>query len=225
MIIKTLFASVFTIATINADIKSVQETIHTNQILTYDQQLKQIEKDRLNFKSHPVSNDSCKSYLINCFDQKIFPYWIGTKWDYNGYTNRPGNDKIIACGYFVSTTLKHMGFKWNRFDLAKMYSSNIVESICEKTDQYPDKKTALLSIINLPDQLYIVGLSSHVGFLLKEGDKIWFVHSNYYENEGPIKEIAKNSQAFNDSGIFYIGAFFTPKNMERWVNGNDFNFY
>ena len=126
MIIKTLFASVFTIATINADIKSVQETIHTNQILTYDQQLKQIEKDRLNFKSHPVSNDSCKSYLINCFDQKIFPYWIGTKWDYNGYTNRPGNDKIIACGYFVSTTLKHMGFKWNRFDLAKMYSSNIV---------------------------------------------------------------------------------------------------
>jgi hypothetical protein len=49
-------------------------------------------------------------------------------WDYNGYTNTPKNG-VIACGYFVSTTLKHFGFNLNRYDVAKKYSSSIVKTL------------------------------------------------------------------------------------------------
>ena len=28
----------------------------------------------------------------------IFPYWLGTEWDFNGYTERPR--KVVVCGYF-----------------------------------------------------------------------------------------------------------------------------
>ena len=38
----------------------------------------------------------------------VFPHWMGTKWDFNGVSNVPGKG-MIACGYFVSTTLKHVG--------------------------------------------------------------------------------------------------------------------
>lgn len=195
-----------------------------SELGNYDVLLSEIKTDRLALKSENQSMDSCRSYFLHQFEDRIFPHWVGTKWDYNGHTNRPGSDKLIACGYFVSTTLKHMGFNWNRYDLAKMYSKAIVEQTCEKMTKYASKPEALKAVLSSEDNLYIVGLDMHVGFLLKRNNTVYFVHSNYYGTVGPEKEIAKNSMAFDDSVNYYIGKFLTDRNIKRWLNGTLFTF-
>lgn len=190
--------------------------------LTYDQALAQIKRDKAQLKANNASADSCRNYLLHQFENVIFPYWIRTKWDYNGYTNRPGEDKIVACGYFVSTPLKHMGFNWNRFDLAKMYSLKIVQNTCSEIKKYTNIKTVIEYVKRRPNNLYIVGLDSHVGFILKSNNKVWFVHSNYYGSVGPEKELAIDSPALNSSYSYHIGAFFNEKNIKKWLDGTDY---
>ncbi len=194
----------------------------TQSLLSYDQALAAIKKDKINLKSKQASMDSCRRYLLHQFENIIFPYWIGTQWDYNGYTNRPGKDKIVACGYFVSTPLKHMGFNWNRFDLAKMYSLKIVQNTCSDIKKFTEINNMIAYVKNLPNNLYIVGLDSHVGFILKSHNKVWFVHSNYYGSVGPEKELAVDSPALNDSQSYHIGTFFNDKNIKMWLNGTTY---
>ena len=201
--------------------------LHTGETLaseSYQDVLTAIEKDRIALKKKKVSIDSCKRYFMDRFEKAVFPHWVGTKWDYNGHTNHPGKDQLIACGYFVSTTLKHMGFEWNRYDLAKMYSKKIVEETCSAIKHYTEKKEALSDLLSQEDNLYIVGLDMHVGFLLKRAQTVYFIHSNYYDLEGPVKEIAKSSMAFGDSGNFYIGTFLNPENIQKWLNKTPFVF-
>ncbi|NOQ75582.1 MAG: hypothetical protein GQ574_26465 [Crocinitomix sp.] len=200
----------------SANISFLQEDDPT---ITYDQALAKIKKDKVNLKSSHASMDSCRKYLLHQFEDVIFPYWVGTPWDYNGYTNRPGKDKIVACGYFVSTTLKHMGFNWNRYDLAKMYSLKIVENTCSEIKKYTQISTVIEYVKRRPNNLYIVGLDSHVGFILKSNNQVWFVHSNYYGAVGPEQELAIDSPALNSSNNYHIGTFFNTENIKMWLNG------
>ncbi|MCB9222678.1 MAG: hypothetical protein R2780_12300 [Crocinitomicaceae bacterium] len=190
--------------------------------VSYASVIAKINKDRLSLRSNQVSNDSCRTYFLEQFEHKVFPYWVGTKWDYNGYTNEPGEDKLIACGYFVSTPLKHMGFNWNRYKLAQMYSKNIVETICEDMTKYSDKMEMIQTLKERENNLYIVGLDSHVGMLLKTDKQLWFVHSNYYNIEGPVKEVASMSLALGDSDSFYVGTLLSDNNIQKWLNGTLF---
>ena len=59
----------------------------------------------------------------------VFPDWMGTKWDFNGVSNVPGKG-MIACGYFVSTTLKHIGFNLNRYKLAQQAAYTVIDVLC-----------------------------------------------------------------------------------------------
>lgn len=189
---------------------------------SYEQQLAKIRTKRHYFKTSNTELATCKAYFLSEFEYSIFPYWVGTIWDYNGYTDRPGKDKLIACGYFVSTPLKHMGFNWNRYKLAQMYSKNIAETICEDVVKYTDKTEMLKTIQAGENNLYIVGLDSHVGMILKSDSGLWFVHSNYYGLKGPDKEIASKSLALAASGTYYVGTFSSNENMKKWVNGTLF---
>lgn len=194
-----------------------------NSTESYQEVLRRINKERLELRVNRISIDSCRTYFLDQFEHHVFPHWVGTEWDYNGYTNVPGPGKIVACGYFVSTPLKHMGFNWNRYELAKMYSKNIVETITPDITEYRDKFELIQTLKQREDNLYIVGLDSHVGMLLKTDNRVWFVHSNYYGNKGPDKEIASVSQAFSDSGSWYVGTFTTDENIQKWLKGTLIN--
>lgn len=189
---------------------------------SYQAVIDKIQKDRISLKANYIDKDSCRAYFLDQFEHQVFPFWVGTQWDYNGYTNEPGEGKLIACGYFVSTPLKHMGFNWNRFKLAQMYSKNIVETTCDDMTKYTDKALLIQTLKDRPNNLYIVGLDSHVGMLLKTDKQLWFVHSNYYGLAGPEKEIASMSQAFSDSGSWYVGTLLTDTNIDKWLNGTLF---
>ena len=188
----------------------------------YGKLLSQIKKDKLSLKQNKVGNDSIKNYLLYQFEKQVFPFWKGRPWDYNGYTNSPYKGKI-ACGYFVSTTLKHIGFNWNRYELAKMYSKQIVDDITDTTFEFKTIKQLETYIKYQTDNLYIIGLSGHVGLILKRNNKIWFIHSNYYENQGPIKERLYKSNALKDSKVYWCGKFLTYSNIKKWLNNTAYH--
>lgn len=188
----------------------------------YQQLLAKIKKDKIALKQNKASNDSIKSYLLDQFENKIFPHWVGRPWDYNGYTNTPYKGDI-ACGYFVSTTLKHMGFNWNRYELAKMYSKQIVEDVCDTSYVFDNLLKLRRHLLFQDDNLFIIGLSSHVGLILKRGDKLYFIHSNYYDLKGPDKEILSDSPAIHDSDVFWCGKFLTDSNIKKWLNNTPYN--
>lgn len=189
---------------------------------TYSTTTDKVKEMRFALKKSNCSTDSCRNFFLNAFEYDIFPHWVGTNWDYNGYTNTPGAGKIIACGYFVSTPLKHMGFNWNRFKLAQMYSKDIVETLCDDVIKLSTAEEVKAHVENLPNHLYIVGLDSHVGMVLKSSSGTWFVHSNYYGIKGPDKEILEQSQAFRDTESYYLGTFSSDENMNKWLDGIEF---
>jgi hypothetical protein len=60
--------------------------------------------DSLKTIVNSIPNNKIGTFIHHSLSKTIFPHWYGTVWDYNGYTNTPKNG-VIACGYFVSTTL------------------------------------------------------------------------------------------------------------------------
>jgi hypothetical protein len=107
--------------------------------------------------------------------------WMGTPWDFNGTASKPGGGKI-ACGYFVATVLMDAGFQVDRYQLAQQASGNILRSFLEKEEcslivGKPYEEYA--SLISKSERgIYLVGLDTHVAFLVREADAFKFIHSS-----------------------------------------------
>jgi len=150
----------------------------------------------------------------------IFPYWLGTQWDFNGYTEKP-RDGLVACGYFVSTTIRDAGIPINRFKTAQKASSDIIKSLCDptsiKTVTSIEKVRDYLSTID-DGEVLIVGLDFHVGFLYKKNGQSYFAHSNYIDLEGVIIEPIEASIALNGSEIYVLGNLTSNEQItKKWL--------
>ena len=209
-----LFCSSFNTGfpTINLSKNKYDSLSNTELQKEYQKQLEIIKSKKKNIECI----DSLGIYLHTQLTSEVFPALYGTEWDYNGYTNTP-REGIVACGYFVSTTLKHVGFNLNLFDLAKMYSSSIVKSLCPIPATFNNIDNMFAHILENDNHLYVVGLSSHVGFIEKKDRAIYFIHSNYIGPVAVEKELAKNSDALNSSNVFVLGNITgTPELMKKW---------
>jgi hypothetical protein len=107
--------------------------------------------------------------------------WLGTPWDYHGTASAPGGGKI-ACGYFVSTVLRDAGFQVDRFKLAKQPSENILRSFlpkdaCTLTVGMNYGKFAN-GMADADPGIYLIGLDTHVGFLVVDGSGFRMIHSS-----------------------------------------------
>jgi hypothetical protein len=133
------------------------------------------------------------------------PFWLGTPWTFEGHTAVP-NEGTVACGYLVSTLLAHSGLNINRYYLAQQSAYNGAKTL-NCTGETP-KRYYLNNIYGhidtLPEGLYSVGLAYHVGYLWKEKNESYFIHSNYILEEGVVIEQAECSDAFNTSNLFLI---------------------
>lgn len=135
-------------------------------------------------------------------------YWIGTKWDFNGTTQQPKKG-TIACGYFVTTVLDDFGIKLKRIYLAQQASAVLVSKLCKKnsikTFSSIEQVESYLKN-NSQHEIYIVGLDFHTGFIIRDNDKNYFLHSNYINREGVVKEELRNSKALSASKLYVIGS-------------------
>ncbi len=197
----------------------------------------EIESERLQFQKRYLSSqsedekkqiaDSSSAYLTNAILNKLIPFWYGTPWDFNGYTEKPGTGSV-ACGYFVSTTLKHAGFRLNRFKMAQQagYHEALTlepDSALIIIDNQPDLDLSTISrkLLNeLNDGLYFIGLSCHVGYLYVNNGDLYFLHSNYIDGKVMI-ENAAYSNAFRSS--IYVVADITHNNrlIKQWILGEE----
>jgi len=194
----------------------------------YTALLHKIKTDRLYFKSLYQTNptkaiDSASTYLYKNLIDKIVPHWYGTQWDFNGYTNKP-NDGLIACGYFVSTTLKHLGFNLNRYKMAQQAGLIEARMLQPKTElkiysnlTFAALETKVNSIYS--DGVYFVGLDNHVGYVLIKDKTLYFLHSSYCDDKVVI-ELAETSACFR-SNIYVFAEISTNKKLvTNWIQNS-----
>ncbi len=163
------------------------------------------------------SGEDLEHYLIN----EIIPFWYGTPWDFNGYTAVP-HEGVIACGYFVSTTLQHAGLNINRYHLAQQAGLDEAKSLAITDNHYEtiygiDQLEKILKE-RYSDGLYFVGLDNHVGYLYIKQGEFYFIHSNYIENRVMIEK-ALYAPAFQSN--IYVLADITNNEalVEKWRKG------
>lgn len=150
----------------------------------------------------------------------VFPDWMGTEWDFNGISNTPGRGKI-ACGYFVSTTLKHIGFNLNRYKLAQEGASTVVDILCGKNKKQSVLESDIIKKLTElgNNRLYVVGLDYHIGFLAVENGQVYFIHSDYFKGK-VVREIATDSASFSDTNAYVYGELTNNQFLfTKWKNG------
>jgi hypothetical protein len=164
-----------------------------------------------------------RAYLEKSIIEDLFPCWIGTPWDFNGVTQKPG-EGLIACGYFVSTVLRDAGFRIERAKLGQQASQVIIMTM---TTDDQIKITSNSSIKNMEeifknrgDGLYIIGLDRHAGFVTVKGTTMTFVHSSYYTPPHSVcAEPLQGKNPFADSSYRVIGKIPSEESLKHWIKG------
>lgn len=168
--------------------------------------------------------DKARTEITNYILQEIMPFWYGTEWDFNGYTAIPGKGEI-ACGYLVSTTLRDVGFKLNRYHLAQQNGLYAALSLQKKDEIITLRgltstalKEKMIGQLKAKAGLYFVGLDNHVGYILIHNEDMYFIHSDYISDKVRI-EPAETSMAFNSS--IYVIADITHNDelISKWIKG------
>ncbi len=167
--------------------------------------------------------DQARETLVTAVSDDIFPQWFGTPWDFNGTTETPGEGKI-ACGYFVTTVLRDVGFKVQRVLLAQQASELIIKSLTSEAHirRFSDTpiETFVGAIHDLGPGLYVVGLDIHTGFILHDDEGVWFVHSSYVYPVEVLKEPAQTSPILRSSRYRVVGKVSADDELlVKWLQG------
>ncbi len=122
MIYYKLFSILLLYYTINLayQINTDPDSISYNQNKMRIQVKKKIIREL--YRQKKISLDSVGNFFEQTLLNELIPYWYGVGWTFEGHTNSPDSG-TIACGYFVSTTLKHFGMNLNRYRLAQQSAS------------------------------------------------------------------------------------------------------
>lgn len=169
--------------------------------------------------ARPALLIEARATLLDGVTGQLFPAWDGTPWDFNGTTPKPGAAPV-ACGYYVSTTLQHAGFKLDRYQLAQQAAAKIAatfapsEALLWFTD---DRPAAIAAVAAAGESLWVVGLDFHVGYLWNDGANIRFCHSNYIDAVGVMCEDARSSDALAASRVHVLARLFDDAMVTRWL--------
>ncbi|MBJ2175844.1 hypothetical protein JBL43_16440 [Aureibaculum sp. A20] len=160
-----------------------------------------------------AASEIFKNELLNT----IIPHWYETVWDFNGHTSKP-NQGTIACGYFVSTTLRDMGLHLNRYKLAQQGPENEAKSIAINSNALLNFSEDTISeqIKKLEDGVYFIGLDNHVGYLYINNSNSYFIHSNYIDGKVMI-EYTLHSDAFNSHNYYISKITGNTLLIEKWL--------
>lgn len=165
------------------------------------------------------------SVFVELLANTLIPYWYGTPWSFEGHTAKPGVGEI-ACGYFISTTLKDLGLRLNRYRLAQQAPIHEAKSLAIDTNllQVIEGEELHLNIQQIQERtspgIYFLGFdASHVGFLMNRNGKIYLIHSNYLAAKGVMIERIEESEVFASYRRFYLVPLSgNPGLRQKWLN-------
>jgi len=176
------------------------------------------------FMQNRIGIDSVKRSFGRHLTDRIIPFWYGTGWSFGGHTSIPKKGKI-ACGYFISTTLKDMGLNLNRFRLAQKSPLDEARALsCGSeitTIAHEDSEQALSEIKgHVRRGVYFIGFDTgHVGFLVKKKEKIFLVHSNYLSPVSVCIEPLETAKILKTFKKFHlVDISHNDRLIEKWLN-------
>ncbi len=154
--------------------------------------------------------------------------WLGTPWDFNGTAKEPGGGKI-ACGYFISTIMEGAGFHVQRISLAQQASQNILRTFLPENElqvRASAYKTYREEISRNRPGIYIVGLDTHVGFIVVpeiKGHDFRFIHASGSQPWCVVQEDADQAKALQISKYRVHGNITASDAVIRaWLEGTKF---
>ncbi len=191
-----------------------------NHIKSYNRLIEDIKKEKVYYARQNDLNRVKKiTYIL--LNDSIFPYWYGTAWNFNGISETPLQGSI-ACGYFVTTTLRDAGFPVQRISWAQEPSSVLIEKVCKPSSikMFSDIESLKDYLKNEPNHnLYILGLDNHVGFVTKENDTLFFIHSSYSGEQMVKKDFLEKAVPVTSSHSFLIGNVLDNTTLlKRWLD-------
>ena len=163
---------------------------------------------------------AAREYLLTvCND--YFKAWYNTPWTFHGHSQIP-KEGSIACGYFVTTTLRDMGFDIPRVKWAQQASEYMIKKVTSDIKRFHNKpmKDIVDYIESKGEGLYIVGLDRHIGYIYYKDGKMSFVHANYYRPKiGVMSEPLIGRNPLNDSKYRVVGKIFGDEMIKNWLLG------
>lgn len=168
--------------------------------------------------------DRARQAVLDGITRDLIPAWYGTRWDFYGTTEVPG-EGTIACGYFVTTILRDAGFRVERVHLAQQASENIAKSLApaDAIERFRrgDVGAVVDAVRSDGEGLYVVGLDYHVGFLWNDGSIVRMCHASYLGEAVVVCEDARTSPAMV-SGYHVVGKLLSDVMTDRWLTGQAF---
>ena len=158
---------------------------------------------------------------------QLMQCWLGTPWDFNGTAHEPGTGKV-ACGYFVSSVLQDAGFRVEWAPLAQQASQNILRTFLSAEEMKIrvgiDYDQFLNEVLASGHGIYIVGLDSHVAFLVIDAKKeLRFIHSSGSSPYCVVDESREQSQVLRSSHYRVTGNLTASDEVVRkWIRGENF---
>lgn len=182
-----------------------------------------IKQDLLKKEYQAAKTDSEKEKVLkkaqHTFEssfEEVCKYWYGTKWSYSGTTQIPGEGKI-ACGYFVTTILRDLGYPINRIKMAQAASETLIRKTVDKkfikVRVKKDFGDFMEEIEEMGNGIYILGLDTHTGFLFVDGSSTHFIHSSNGVLKGVRNQIAFSSTTIRKSKYRVVGQI----QVEKWL--------
>jgi hypothetical protein len=166
-----------------------------------------------------------KKAFVENINSRVFRYWYGTAWDFNGTTQKP-NEGSIACGYFVTTTLRDMGVPVNRVKMAQCASEEMITSLVTKKNIHRYSNVTLADfgkkLNKLGEGLYVIGLDNHTGFILVTAKENYFIHASGWYPYKVVKDVVGESSILEKSRYKVLGKISDDEDfLRKWIAGND----
>ena len=158
---------------------------------------------------------------------RLMRCWLGTPWDFNGTAHEPGRGKV-ACGYFVSSVLQDAGFRVEWARLAQQASQNILGTFVPREEMNflvgVPYHEFLAAVESSGSGIYIVGLDSHVAFLVVTArGEIRFIHSSGASPYCVVDESQDDAHVLRSSNYRVTGNLTASGEVVRsWLLGTEF---
>ncbi|MCP4810391.1 MAG: hypothetical protein GY913_22730 [Proteobacteria bacterium] len=185
---------------------------------TYAERLAAIDQTRTELAARHAAGEQvvpeARATIEQALREDIWPAWYGTTWGFYGTSQAPGEGEI-ACGYFVSTTLRDVGLDVARVELAQQASARIVDTFAgEPVTTWGEDVDEVLD--RLEPGIHVVGLDYHVAFLDKTESTTRMCHSSVLEPGAVVCETALTAEAMA-SNVHVTGPLLEDAVVVAWL--------